>query len=302
MKCPKCQYLGFETGQRCRNCGYDFSLLSLADTAAAADLLIRPAEQRDVPGGLPSGPPALSNRARQATPELPLFPGQIGDDEPLITVAPAPRPPLAVRRTPELPRTARAPRVVRREEGPRLDRVTPQLPTLSGPPPAPGVPVRPDPPVRARPAAAPPGPLHLASCGPKPRVCAAVIDLAILLALDIVVVYLTLRMAGLGAGEWSLLPLVPMGSFLLAVTLAYFSAFTAVGGQTIGKMALHLRVVADDDGLLRPARAVGRSVVAAASMLPLGAGFVPALFDGGRALHDRVTRTRVVSVHPVAPA
>src|SRR5688572_10225542 len=26
MKCPKCSYLGFETGDRCKNCGYDFSL------------------------------------------------------------------------------------------------------------------------------------------------------------------------------------------------------------------------------------------------------------------------------------
>ena len=26
MKCPKCGYLGFETSDRCRNCGYDFSL------------------------------------------------------------------------------------------------------------------------------------------------------------------------------------------------------------------------------------------------------------------------------------
>ena len=28
MKCPKCSYLGFETGDRCKNCGYDFSLLT----------------------------------------------------------------------------------------------------------------------------------------------------------------------------------------------------------------------------------------------------------------------------------
>ena len=27
MKCPKCNYLGFETGDRCKNCGYDFSLM-----------------------------------------------------------------------------------------------------------------------------------------------------------------------------------------------------------------------------------------------------------------------------------
>src|SRR5437868_11130497 len=26
MKCPKCRYLGFEHSDRCRNCGYDFSL------------------------------------------------------------------------------------------------------------------------------------------------------------------------------------------------------------------------------------------------------------------------------------
>ena len=31
MKCPKCNYLGFETGDRCRNCGYDFSLISHGD-------------------------------------------------------------------------------------------------------------------------------------------------------------------------------------------------------------------------------------------------------------------------------
>ena len=28
MKCPKCAYLGFDTGERCRNCGYDFSLMT----------------------------------------------------------------------------------------------------------------------------------------------------------------------------------------------------------------------------------------------------------------------------------
>src|SRR6058998_691319 len=28
MKCPKCGYLGFERVERCRNCGYEFSLNS----------------------------------------------------------------------------------------------------------------------------------------------------------------------------------------------------------------------------------------------------------------------------------
>ena len=34
MKCPKCDYLGFETGDRCKNCGYDFSLLAAPEPAA----------------------------------------------------------------------------------------------------------------------------------------------------------------------------------------------------------------------------------------------------------------------------
>ena len=38
MKCPKCGYLGFETTDRCRNCGYDFSL---AAPLAAAELPLR---------------------------------------------------------------------------------------------------------------------------------------------------------------------------------------------------------------------------------------------------------------------
>ena len=38
MKCPKCGYLGFESGDRCRNCGYDFSLAPLP--ASAMDLAL----------------------------------------------------------------------------------------------------------------------------------------------------------------------------------------------------------------------------------------------------------------------
>src|SRR5438309_2079157 len=38
MKCPKCAYLGFEDVDRCRNCGYDFSLTEAPDIP---DLTIR---------------------------------------------------------------------------------------------------------------------------------------------------------------------------------------------------------------------------------------------------------------------
>ena len=42
MKCPKCDYLGFETGDRCKNCGYDFSLLA-APEPEPADLSLKSA-------------------------------------------------------------------------------------------------------------------------------------------------------------------------------------------------------------------------------------------------------------------
>ena len=31
MRCPKCRYIGFEEQDRCRNCGYDFSLSQPVD-------------------------------------------------------------------------------------------------------------------------------------------------------------------------------------------------------------------------------------------------------------------------------
>src|SRR5215210_7743907 len=40
MKCPKCGYLGFDAVDRCRNCGYDFSLSASSDRAAP-DLALR---------------------------------------------------------------------------------------------------------------------------------------------------------------------------------------------------------------------------------------------------------------------
>ena len=42
MKCPKCQYIGFDGHTRCRHCGYDLSLAATAEdcllyTSDAAD-------------------------------------------------------------------------------------------------------------------------------------------------------------------------------------------------------------------------------------------------------------------------
>jgi uncharacterized RDD family membrane protein YckC len=135
--------------------------------------------------------------------------------------------------------------------------------------------------------------------GTAARLGAASIDHVILFAIDAAVVYFTLRMAALAPSDWRLLPPTPLLAFLALVKFAYFCAFTAVGGQTIGKMALGIRVVTDDDAAVDGACAVRRTVAGVAACA-LGLGFIPALFGSeGRAFHDRVARTRVVAQRSV---
>ena len=268
MKCPKCHYLGFETGDRCRNCGYDFSLIPAAD-AAMPDLPLREADA-----------PAAE------APPLPLFArGGAADDEPLIKVPAAPRAPLAVRRTPEIPRPRTAARPVRRAEyEPVLQFVDDTVPGDD------------DDVEISRPAVAEPAAPAATGGFVGRRVLAAAIDLAILFGIDAAVVYFTLRMAALGMEDWRMLPPLPMLSFLAILKLSYFCAFTSVGGQTIGKMAARIQVVADDDESIDPVRAGWRVLAGALSMVTFGLAFIPALIGPDRrALHDRVARTRVVA-------
>jgi uncharacterized RDD family membrane protein YckC len=292
VKCPKCDYLGFETGDRCKNCGYDFSLLVSPPAEPPPDLALKPPPSEEAPIGdlwlAPSDSGVSSPAAQDPHPiEFPLF-SPSGDDEPLIKKASAPRAPLSVRRTPDLPRTRGTSRTPRGVEGgltlefaderhagttsaARKDSVVPQR-VEEGP-------VEPE----------------VASLGS--RTAAALLDHAILLGIDAIVFYSTLRMTALTTGEWRLLPLLPFLAFLLLVKLAYFSTFTAIGGQTIGKMAAGIRVVADDQLIMDPARAIKRTLTGAVSLGSLGLGFVPALISPERrAFHDRVAHTHVVDL------
>ncbi len=113
---------------------------------------------------------------------------------------------------------------------------------------------------------------------------------------DVGVLYLTLRICGFSAIEIVLLPPVPLITFLLLLDGGYLSAFTAAGGQTLGKMAAGIKVISavGDDRVL-PRRAVLRSAGYLVSALPAGLGFLPALISAdGRAIHDRLADTRVV--------
>ena len=291
MKCPKCNYLGFETGDRCKNCGYDFSLMMHdgSDEPFEIDLDIRPPEFESAstvildpvvrePEPLEAAPAPIAASLPRA-PKLPVIPAFDEDEAPLVKLPVTPRPPLAVRRTPDTPRLraiTQAARHVEPEPGLRFEEEI----TL----PVSGV-------WAAR------GDRKLESSGSGPRLAAALIDLVMLGGIDVAVMYFTLRMAGLSMNDWAVLPPVPLVAFLLLVKLSYFCAFTAVGGQTIGKMAARIRVVSADERPIDGALALRRTLMGAASAGLFGLGYLPALLASDRrALHDRLARTRVVAL------
>jgi uncharacterized RDD family membrane protein YckC len=368
MKCPKCDYLGFDTSDRCRNCGYDFSLMVAAPDvpdlalrlpeeqenaaqpewldrldgalgeshATRADAPDRGAKLPQAPAGrsgqrpagytppapLRQGPPPdrpavagtptlqsfdspapgrpapvvpdlsleppMPPPAFRGEPALPLFsPASDDDDQPLIRVPAAPRAPLSVRRTPDAPRLRAARTVDKPAPEPTLqfaDELQPDEEQST--------------PVRRAAATHPRSSLAQAAlCSPGARALAAVLDYAILGAIDALVLYFTLRLAGLTMAEWQAIPALPMIAFLLLLKVAYFTAFTTIGGQTIGKMAAGIRVVSDEDDFVDPTRAVRRALAGVVSLLTLGIGFVPGLFGADRrALHDRLAHTRVVAL------
>jgi uncharacterized RDD family membrane protein YckC len=307
MKCPKCGYLGFEPVNRCRNCGYDFSL-SRAGDDPDPDLPIRTEASRiELPAdlslvadraliegkalagsiGVPAGGAGAGAGSSRATlTDLPLFGSRIPDDEPLITKPSPPRPPLAVRRaTPEVPRL--------RVEQPRM-----QLFDLA---------LDADDRTHASAVGQPIGVRDVRSwsaddldepardAAVSARFVAVVIDLLILAAIDAIVVYFTMQICGVTADELGILPKVPLVAFLLVQNGGYLVAFT-MGGQTLGKMAVDIRVVpADSRESIDAGRAFTRTVLWVLLAIPAGLGFLTALLSQDRrGLHDRFAGTRVV--------
>ena len=332
MKCPKCGYLGFETSERCRNCGYDFSLsvdvspaselplyssegpgtpladfdLSGVDTRVPEESIsgldlnrligdtpesVGPVEQVqhatrvqvERPGKVGKvGPPGPASPAAPVSPTsppvLPLFSGA-DDDTPLITAPRPVRPPLSVRRTtPEIPRgRTRTPNVTRRanDDALALD-IAPAAATSQSDA------------VNAS-LAEPPA-------GTGARLLATLIDIALLGGINAVVVYLTLALSGLGMDQVRVLPILPIVSFLAILDAGYLIAFIAASGQTIGKMITRIKVMGDDGQRVDIASAGLRAAGCALSLLTIGLGYLPAFVTAdGRALQDRISRTRVVS-------
>jgi uncharacterized RDD family membrane protein YckC len=132
------------------------------------------------------------------------------------------------------------------------------------------------------------------------RVLGGAIDAALIVGIDVLVVYFTLKLCDLTFPEIGSLPKAPILAFLALLNGGYLATFVAAGGQTLGKMAAGTRVVSADPAVPASERVpFGQSFLRAAaylvSALPLGLGFLPGLVGKERrALHDRLADTRVV--------
>jgi uncharacterized RDD family membrane protein YckC len=283
MRCPKCQYISFDNSDRCRNCGYQFSLSAEA-----------PVETIDLPiqtGTAPEGPFADLNLGER----LPLFGDREAlEDRPLVSASAVPRAPLSVRKAaPTIAKPAPAgPRSARRSiplPEPELDLGPPEEPNPA--------------PERFRSAAVDSDPVPEGSSGVAApaalRLVAALIDAVVIGSIDAAVLHFTLKICGLEYGEISVLPIAPFAAFLLLLNGGYFVAFTAAGGQSIGKMIAGVKVVPADDDAVTDRVPLGQAVLRSAgylvSAIPAGLGFLPALISADkRAVHDRLAHTRVI--------
>ncbi len=79
--------------------------------------------------------------------------------------------------------------------------------------------------------------------------------------------------------------------------LLLFAILWWLRGQSIGMMAMHIAVADRDGGHVSLGRALLRAILVPVSILPLGLGLAPALFDSeSRALHDLLAGTVVLEI------
>jgi uncharacterized RDD family membrane protein YckC len=127
------------------------------------------------------------------------------------------------------------------------------------------------------------------------RLLAGLVDLALIAAIDLAVVHFTLAVVRYPWSRLVELPLLPLVAFCAMLNAGYLVLFTTASGQTVGKVLLGLRVVADDSRRVPVTQAAVRTALSAVSLAVLGLGYLPALVGADRrALHDRLSNTRVV--------
>jgi uncharacterized RDD family membrane protein YckC len=141
---------------------------------------------------------------------------------------------------------------------------------------------------------------------------AGVVSRAIALAIDAAVIQgsllLVAALLGLVASLVGGLTLGTAGQIAaaaawLVATAAYFVVWWSLDGQTLGQRAMRLVVLtADGSGPPPPMRSTVRVLWLGLCIIPLFAGFLPALVDDRRrGLHDIVAGTVVVHAPPPVP-
>jgi uncharacterized RDD family membrane protein YckC len=332
MRCSKCQYISFDNADRCRNCGYEFSL------SVDEDVLDLPIRTGNEPSGpladlalgefdgplapaVPPSPTPQPDRPRGdaaarsiRSGELPLFRAGSGDDDaPLVKLPAVPRVPMSVRKSTVAPRALQGQRPGFEELELDLDRRSDNDGDEDDPATAAEeedfafedededeehelAPLSPRPQQRS---ASPVAPDDGQVAPLVPRIGAAVIDLGLLVGMDALVLRLTLKACGLQFADVAAIPVIPFGAFLVLLNGGYVAAFTAVGGQTIGKMLTGIRVVTSEQDAWTDRVPVGPSALRAlgylVAALPAGLGFLPVLLGPERrGVHDRLAHTRVV--------
>lgn len=284
MKCPKCGYLGFETGDRCKNCGFDFSLADLGTSTPRDPAAARAARYRQDGRGPGAGVDRPLAGQPEGTPvDLPLFGG-----DGRVPLPPPPRAPLAVRRSTPTPARIRQRPVVPQTDALPLDLDEPAT-AASGA--ASDVGAAAD--AAAGTAAGRPGE---DPAPPGRRATAAAIDMGLLLLVDLVVLHFTLAVCGLTLNDVHVVPAAPMIVFFAILNGGYVVLFTGTLGQTLGKMAASIEVVPDRPGVMDLPRGALRGAAMVLSILPAGLGWLAGLVGDRRSLHDRLAGTRVVRV------
>jgi uncharacterized RDD family membrane protein YckC len=145
-----------------------------------------------------------------------------------------------------------------------------------------------------------------------PAAYAGVVSRAIALAIDAAVVQGTLllvtamlALVGSLVGGLSLntAEQVAAGAAWLGATAAYFVIWWSLDGRTLGMRAMQLAVITADGGEApTPMRSTVRVLWLGLCIVPLFAGFLPALVDDRRrGLHDIVAGTVVVHTPERAP-
>jgi uncharacterized RDD family membrane protein YckC len=127
------------------------------------------------------------------------------------------------------------------------------------------------------------------------RLLAAVIDLLLIASVEVAFLATASWLLQVDTFQLLVNSLAPLGAMFLSLHFIYYTLFTAMTGQTAGKMLLRLRIYRQEQGLaIGILRATARWIAGAAALLPMAAGYLWMFSRAdGKAWHDILLRMRV---------